>query len=71
MNKLYNIRKEYEDNYRQMLEVIRQMGGDGQIKFHRKNRTPLYRKLKELQRKEHYLDKLENRLSRVQEPYLQ
>lgn len=59
---LNDIRKAYEKNYHEMSELIARMGGDDQIKFHRKNRTPLYRKLKELQRREHYLDEMENRL---------
>jgi len=59
---LNEIRKAYDENYQNMLEVIRRMGGDGQIKFHRKNRTPLYQKLIMLQKKEHKLTELENRL---------
>lgn len=59
---LNEIRKAYDENYQNMLEVIRRMGGDGQIKFHRKNRTPLYQKLILLQKKEHKLTELENRL---------
>jgi hypothetical protein len=45
-----------------MTEVISKMGGDQEIKIHRKKQSPLFRKLKELQRHEHYLDELENRL---------
>ncbi|RMG62035.1 MAG: hypothetical protein D6715_12645 [Calditrichaeota bacterium] len=62
MRNLREIRQAYEENYRQMLEVIQQMGGDHQIKFHRSRKTALYRRLKELQRREHHLDQLENRL---------
>ncbi len=62
MKSLREIRRAYEENYRQMLEVIQQMGGDAQIKFHRSHKTALYRRLKELQRHEHYLDQLENRI---------
>jgi hypothetical protein len=59
---LPEIRKAYDQNYRQMLEVIREMGGDSKIKFHREKRTPLYRKLKELQRNEHRLSDMESHL---------
>ncbi len=59
---LHDIRKEYEKNYHEMLKVIAQMGGDDKIKFHRRNRTPLYLKLRQLQQREHYLDQLENKL---------
>ncbi len=62
MKRLIEIRKAYDENYRQMLEVIRQMGGDDKIKLHRKRNTSLYRKLRQLQKREHYLDQLENRL---------
>jgi len=43
------------------------MGGDSNIKFHRKNRTPLYQLLKQLQKKEHYLNELETRLLQPEE----
>ncbi len=59
---LHHIRKEYEKNYNEMLKVIAQMGGDDKIKFHRKHRTPLYQKLQQLQKREHYLDQLENKI---------
>ena len=62
MRSLNNIRKAYDDNYRKMMEVIQQMGGDQEIKTHRKKQSQLYRKLKDLQRHEHYLDETENRL---------
>ncbi len=62
MQSLNEIRKAYDDNYRKMIEVIEKMGGDQEIKSHRKVQSPLYRKLKELQRYEHQLDSLENRL---------
>jgi hypothetical protein len=45
-----------------MTEVILKMGGDQEIKTHRKKQSPLYHKLKELQHFEHHLDELENRL---------
>ena len=61
MKSLSEIRRAYDENYRKMVEIIQQMGGDQQIKLHRKLNTPLYRKLRELQRREHFLDKLENR----------
>ncbi len=59
---LQQIRKEYDQVYQQIVDIIKQMGGEHNIKFHRQQRSPLYRKLKELQRREHYLDALENRL---------
>ncbi len=63
MNRLHSIRKAYDDNYRKMREIIQQMGGDQQIKFHRRQKTALYRELRKLQQREHYLDQLENRLA--------
>ncbi len=62
MKSLRQVRLEYEENYRKMIEVINRMGGDSRIKDHRKKRSPLYRKLRELQRREHYLNELETRL---------
>lgn len=62
MQSLNEIRKAYDENYRKMIEIIEKMGGDQEIKTHRKIQSPLYRKLKELQRYEHHLDSLENRL---------
>ena len=59
---LQQIRKEYDRVYQQIVDVIKQMGGEQNIKYHRQQKSPLYRKLKELQRKEHYLDALENRI---------
>lgn len=56
---LEKIREEYEQNYQQMIETIEKMGGNARIKIHRKMQTPLYRKLKKLQKLEHYLDDLE------------
>jgi hypothetical protein len=67
---LNEIRKAYDENYQNMQEVIRRMGGDGQIKFHRKNKTPLYQKLIMLQKKEHRLTELENQM-RILEPSVQ
>jgi hypothetical protein len=66
MRSLNEIRKAYDDNYKKMMEVIQRMGGDQEIKTHRKKQSPLYRKLKEFQRYEHHLDELENRLSNSQ-----
>lgn len=66
MRSLNEIRKAYDDNYKKMTEVILKMGGDQEIKTHRKEQSPLYRKLKELQHFEHHLDELENRLSNSQ-----
>lgn len=62
MRSLNEIRKAYDENYARMTDLIQQMGGDQEIKTHRKKQSPLYRKLKELQRHEHHLDELENRL---------
>ena len=62
MRSLNDVRKAYDENYKKMMEVIQQMGGDQEIKSHRKKQSQLYRKLKELQRHEHYLDAMENRL---------
>ena len=52
---LQELRKTYDENYHKMLEIISEMGGDKQIKYHREKRTPLYRKLRELQKIEHRL----------------
>ncbi|MCB0258112.1 MAG: hypothetical protein KDH97_01930 [Calditrichaeota bacterium] len=62
MKSLTQIRKAYEENYQKMIDVIQAMGGDDCIKLHRKSKSQLYRQLKDLQRHEHYLDELENRL---------
>ncbi len=62
MKSLRQIREAYEENYRRMQEIIQKMGGDQYIKEHRKRQSTLYRQLLELQRKEHQLDDLENRL---------
>ncbi|HFB68093.1 MAG TPA: hypothetical protein ENJ66_03960 [Calditrichae bacterium] len=66
MKRLIDVRRAYAENYNKMQEIIRQMGGDSQIKYHRQRNTRLYRKLKELQRREHYLDQLECRLRKQQ-----
>ena len=62
MKTLIQVRQEYESNYKKILDIITKMGGDEYIKFHRQKKSTLYRKLTELQRKEHYLDELENRM---------
>ena len=62
MRSLNEIRKAYDENYERMASLIQKMGGDQEIKTHRKKQSTLYRQLKELQRHEHHLDELENRL---------
>ena len=64
---LNRIRKAYDENYTKILHTIQKMGGDSNIKFHRKNRTPLYQSLRQLQKKEHYLNELETRLLQPEE----
>jgi hypothetical protein len=59
---LKDIREEYEKNYNEICHVIEQMGGDGFINLHKRHNTKLYKRLRELQKKEHYLDYLENQL---------
>lgn len=59
---LKDIREEYEKNYREICRVIEQMGGDEFISLHKRHGTHLYKRLRELQKKEHYLDYLENQL---------
>lgn len=66
---LHSIRKSYDKNYLKMLHTIQKMGGDNQIKFHQKNKTPLYQTLQKLQKKEHYLNEMETRLVQPQEMY--
>ena len=60
---LREIRDAYDENYRKMLEVILEMGGEKYIAYHRKMKTPLYKKLQHLQRVEHRLSTLEESLS--------
>lgn len=69
MKTLKEIREAYDKNYREMLEIIQKMGGDGQIKFHRKNQTPLYRALRALQKKEHFLAEMEAKVQTLQEDF--
>lgn len=66
---MHQIRRSYDENYRKMLQTIQQMGGDDKIKFHREKKTPLYKALRRLQKKEHYLDQLENRLHSPQDDF--
>ena len=62
MKSLNQVRQAYDENYQKIISVIQEMGGDDSIKSHRKEKSKLYRTLRELQRHEHYLDELENRL---------
>jgi len=57
---LHEIREVYDRNYREMLEIINQMGGELNLQIHRTKRTALYLKLRKLQRREHQLDRLES-----------
>lgn len=66
---LNKIRKAYDDNYDKILRTIQKMGGDCNIKNHRKKRTALYQLLKQLQKKEHYLNELESRLLQPEENF--
>lgn len=58
--RLLEIRKEYERNYEEICRIIEKMGGDQFIAIHRKLNTDLFRQLRQLQKREHYLDALEN-----------
>lgn len=64
---LHKIRSSYDDNYLKLQQIIQKMGGDDKIKVHRKKRTPLYKALKQLQKREHYLNELESRLLQPEE----
>ena len=57
------IREAYDKNYQEILRVITEMGGDANISYHRKKRTRLYLKLRNLQRIEHRLSHLEEALA--------
>jgi hypothetical protein len=59
---LREIREAYEQNYLEIQAIIAEMGGEGNILFHRKERSPLYRRLRELQKAEHRLNQLEEAL---------
>jgi phosphotransferase system IIB component len=56
---LREIREAYDRNYREMLELIAEMGGEGNIPYHRKRKTRLFFKLRNLQKIEHRLSNLE------------
>lgn len=56
------IRREYDSNYRQIVQLIQQMGGERQIAYHRKKNSHLYKKLRMLQMREKMLDEAENRM---------
>jgi L-rhamnose mutarotase len=60
---LPEIRKAYDQNYQEMLEVIHEMGGEKNIIYHRRNKSRLYQKLLKLQKIEHHLSKMEESLS--------
>jgi polyhydroxyalkanoate synthesis regulator protein len=66
---LEKIRQAYDQNYQEMLEIIQKMGGDKQIKYHRKNNTPLFQKLRKLQKIEHRLDNMESHWHEVHGEY--
>lgn len=59
---LKELHKAYDKNYGKILEIISEMGGDKQIPYHRKRRTTLYCKLRELQKIEHRLSEWEEAL---------
>ena len=60
---LREIREAYDENYQKMLQIILEMGGEKNIQYHRRNRTPLYLKLQKLQRVEHRLSTMEESLT--------
>jgi hypothetical protein len=60
---LREIREAYDENYQKMLQIIEEMGGEKNIQYHRRNRTPLYQRLQNLQRVEHRLSTLEESLT--------
>jgi len=59
---LHEIRRAYEENYQAIRAVIEEMGGEGNLIYHRKDNTVLYRKLRKLQQTEHRLNQLEESL---------
>ena len=59
------IREAYDENYRKMLKLILEMGGEKNIQYHRENQTPLYLELQKLQSVEHRLSTMEESLSEV------
>ena len=56
---LPEIRHAYDKNYQELLTVIQEMGGEGNIPNHKARKTRLFLKLRKLQRTEHQLSKLE------------
>jgi phosphotransferase system IIB component len=60
---LREIREAYDQNYREILQIIMEMGGEGNIATHRKRKTRLFVKLRNLQRIEHRLSKLEDSIN--------
>jgi len=60
---LREIREAYDKNYEELLRVIFEMGGEKYIEEHRKKQSPLYKKLQYLQRVEHRLSQLEELIS--------
>jgi hypothetical protein len=69
MKRLDEVRRQYDAVYQEMVEVIAMMGGEEKIKQHREFDTELYRRLRQLQKREHELDMLEKRLSGHQVVY--
>jgi hypothetical protein len=59
---LREIREAYEKNYREMLAVIAEMGGEGNVIYHKRLNSALYRKLRKLQQAEHRLNQQEETL---------
>lgn len=56
------IRQAYEENYLEIQAVIEEMGGEGNVPYHKKENSTLYRRLRQLQQKEHRLNQLEETL---------
>jgi hypothetical protein len=59
---LLEIRQAYEKNYLEIQAVIEEMGGEGNVIYHKKSNSSLYRRLRQLQHKEHRLNQLEESL---------
>jgi len=60
---LREIREAYDQNYREILQIIMEMGGEVNIASHRKRKTRLFVKLRNLQRIEHRLSNLEDSIN--------
>lgn len=60
---LHEIREAYDRNYRELIKIIIEMGGEKNIIFHQQKNSPLFRKLRQLQRVEHRLSKMEEALA--------